>query len=230
MTENEIKNLLELVKAGRVSPNTALKRLRDLPFEDLGFAKIDHHRSLRKGYAEVIFAPGKRPEQVVKIVKGMLKQSGKQNILITRGDKKLYTKIKRAAKTARFHELSGVVTIRRDKKIYGKGLVLIVSAGTSDIPVAEEAAVTAELMGNRVATLYDVGESSGLVKVVGKDRYFAAEGVGAVRMVGERADIEARIEQEPGGVLAGVAERSSDYDRLALGHHPPRFHTFCLFI
>lgn len=157
MTENEIKNLLELVKAGRVSPDTALKRLRDLPFEDLGFAKIDHHRSLRKGYAEVIFAPGKRPEQVVKIVKGMLKQSGKQNILITRGDKKLYTKIKRAAKTARFHELSGVVTIRRDKKIYGKGLVLIVSAGTSDIPVAEEAAVTAELMGNRVATLYDVG-------------------------------------------------------------------------
>lgn len=155
MTENEIRNLLELVSANRMSPDAALKRLRDLPFEDLGFAKIDHHRALRQGFAEVIFAPGKRPGQIVKIVRGMLK--GKQNILITRGDRKLHQKIKRVASVAKFHELSGAITIRKDKTIHGKGLILIVTAGTSDIPVAEEAQVTAGMMGNKAETLYDVG-------------------------------------------------------------------------
>ena len=155
MTEADIKKLLEQIEAGRLSPDAALKRLRDLPFEDLGFAKIDHHRALRQGYPEVIYAPGKTPEQVVKIVRRMDK--GKQNILITRGDKKLYTKVKRAVPKARFHELSGAISVRKTKKLDGKGLVLVVSAGTSDLPVAEEAQVTAELMGNRVETLYDVG-------------------------------------------------------------------------
>ena len=110
---------------------------------------------MRQGFAEVIFAPGKKPGQVVKIVKGMLK--GKQNILITRADRKLYAKVKRAAKTAKFHELSGAITIKKSRTAVGKGLILVVSAGTSDIPVAEEAAVTAGLMGNQVKTLYDVG-------------------------------------------------------------------------
>ena len=158
MTENEIRTLLVQVKAGRLSPDAALKRLRDLPFEDLGFAKIDHHRELRQGYPEVVYAPGKKPEQVVKIVRQMAK--GKQNILITRADRKLYAKVKRAArstKAAKFHELSGAISIRKTKKVDGQGLVLVVSAGTSDIPVAEEAQVTAELMGNWVETLYDVG-------------------------------------------------------------------------
>ena len=155
MTENEIRNLLELVNAGRMSPDAALKRLRSLPFEDLGFAKIDHHRTLRQGYAEVIYAPGKRPEQVVKIVRGMAKH--KDNVLITRGDRKLYQKVKRVAKSARFHELSGAITIRKNKEAAGKGLILVLSAGTSDIPVAEEAQVTAEMMGNRVEAIYDVG-------------------------------------------------------------------------
>ena len=155
MTENEIRNLLEQVRAGQVSAQAALERLRRLPFEDLGFAKIDHHRSLRQGFAEVIFAPGKRPEQVVSIVRRMARN--RHNILITRGDRRLYLRVKRVARAARFHELSGAISIRKEKRIVGKGLVLVVSAGTADIPVAEEALVTAEVFGNRVEAVYDVG-------------------------------------------------------------------------
>ena len=155
MTETEIQKLLEAVRRGKVTPAAALERLRWLPFEDLGFAKIDHHRSLRQGYAEVIYAPGKSPEQVVSIVRRMARN--KHNVLITRGDRKLYNRVKRVARTARFHELSGAISIRRSQEITGKGLILVVSAGTADIPVAEEALVTAEVMGNHVEALYDVG-------------------------------------------------------------------------
>ncbi|HXE74457.1 MAG TPA: nickel pincer cofactor biosynthesis protein LarB [Candidatus Xenobia bacterium] len=155
MTEVEIRKLLEGVRRGQVSPAKAVERLRRLPFEDLGFAKIDHHRSLRQGYAEVIYAPGKRPEQVARIVQRMARNQ--HNILITRGDAKLYRAVKRVAHAARFHELSGAISIRKTQTITGKGLILVVSAGTSDIPVAEEALVTAEMMGNRVEALYDVG-------------------------------------------------------------------------
>jgi len=155
MTETEIQKLLEGVRRGKVTLPAALERLRRLPFEDLGFAKIDHHRSLRQGYAEVIYAPGKRPEQVVSIVRRMTRN--KHNVLITRADRKLYNRVKRIARSARFHELSGAISIRRSKEITGKGLILVVSAGTADIPVAEEALVTAEMMGNRVEGLYDVG-------------------------------------------------------------------------
>ncbi len=155
MTEAEIQKLLDGVRRGKVTPAAALERLRRLPFEDLGFAKIDHHRSLRQGYPEVIYAPGKSPEQVVSIVRRMTRN--KHNVLITRADRKLYNRVKRVARTARFHELSGAISIRRSQEITGKGLILVVSAGTADIPVAEEALVTAEMMGNRVEALYDVG-------------------------------------------------------------------------
>jgi NCAIR mutase (PurE)-related protein len=164
MTEKEIRRLLEAVGSGKLRPAAALERLRRLPFEDLGFAKIDHHRSLRQGYAEVIYAPGKRPEQVVAIVRRMARN--KHNILITRGDRKLYNRVKRVARAARFHELSGAISIQKTKEIVGKGLVLVVSAGTADIPVAEEALVTAEMMGNCVASLYDVGVA-GLHRLMG---------------------------------------------------------------
>ena len=155
MTETEIQKLLEAVRRGKVTPAAALERLRWLPFEDLGFAKIDHHRSLRQGYAEVIYAPGKSPEQILAIIRRMAKN--RHNVLITRGDRKLYNRVKRVARTARFHELSGAISIRRSQEITGKGLILVVSAGTADIPVAEEALVTAELFGNRVEAVYDVG-------------------------------------------------------------------------
>ena len=157
MNELELKKLLKAVRAGSLSGDEALNRLKHLPFEDLGFAKVDHHRALRQGFAEVIFGKGKTPKQVSEIAQAMLKRDATQNILITRADKKIFTAAKRLHHAARFHELSGVITIQRDREITGKGTIAVVSAGTSDIPVAEEAVLTAELMGNRVTRLYDVG-------------------------------------------------------------------------
>jgi pyridinium-3,5-biscarboxylic acid mononucleotide synthase len=155
--EREIRELLRGVRAGRVSLERAIERLRRLPFEDMGFAKIDHHRGLRQGYPEVIFARGKTPTQVAEIARGMLRASAKQNILITRADPRTHAAVRRASRSAKFHALSGCITIERDGAKHGKGLVLVVTAGTSDIPAAEEALVTAEIMGNRAEALYDVG-------------------------------------------------------------------------
>ena len=157
MTEQDIRKLLEDVRSGRTGTEQALARLKKLPFEDLGFAKIDHHRALRQGFPEVVYARGKTAEQVARIVRAMLGNTGSHNILVTRATRAMYQRVRRLSRSARFHPLSGAILIRRDKQIRGKGLILVVSAGTSDIPVAEEAAVTAEAMGNRVETIYDVG-------------------------------------------------------------------------
>ncbi len=166
MNAEDIRELVEALQKGRVSCNEAVERLKNLPFEDLGFAKIDHHRALRQGYPEVIFARGKSPKQVVEIARGMLRAKGSHNILITRADAKVYALVRRLAREAKFHELSGAITIRRSKKTTGKGLILVVTAGTSDIPVAEEALVTAEMLGNRAEALYDVGVA-GLHRLLG---------------------------------------------------------------
>lgn len=154
--------MLESLQAGVLSPEKAVERLKHMPFEDLGFAKVDHHRSLRQGFAEVVFAKGKTPKQVAQIVRAMLqKKDSRHNILVTRADAKTFAAVKRAngktARAAKFHELSGVITIERNREIVGKGNIVVVSAGTSDIPVAEEALVTARIMGNRAEHLYDVG-------------------------------------------------------------------------
>ncbi len=155
MDRNNLSKLLKQVKAGRVSVENAVERLRQLPFEDLGFVKIDHHRQLRQGYPEVIFGQGKTPEHVVQIVRKMLTR--KHNILITRGTKQLYTRIKKLTRKAEFHALSGAITVQLDKTVRGKGTILVVSAGTADIPVAEEALVTAGIMGHKAEAVYDVG-------------------------------------------------------------------------
>jgi NCAIR mutase (PurE)-related protein len=166
MHQRDLRELLEQVRTGALSPERAAERLKHLPFEDLGFAKVDHHRALRQGYAEVVFGKGKTPAQVAEIVRAMLRQkSGRQNILVTRADAKSFAAVRRAissggsriARAIKFHPLSGVITIERSKEIVGKGTIVVVSAGTSDIPVAEEALLTARLMGNRVEHLYDVG-------------------------------------------------------------------------
>jgi pyridinium-3,5-biscarboxylic acid mononucleotide synthase len=157
MDKLDIERLLESVRAGKVSVARAVDQLRHMPFEDLGFAKIDHHRGLRQGFAEVVYAKGKTSQQVVAIVRGMLRRGTTNNILITRADADVFRAIRRLNKSAKFHALSGAITIRRNREICGKGTILIVAAGTSDIPVAEEAAVTAAIMGNRVKSLYDVG-------------------------------------------------------------------------
>lgn len=157
MDKQDIQRLLEEVRAGKLSVMRAVEQLRHMPYENLGFAKIDHHRSLRQGFAEVIYAKGKTPRQVVAIARGMLRPRTVHNILITRADAAIYRAVHRLSRHAKFHPLSGAIGIRRNTENVGKGVVLVVAAGTSDIPVAEEAAVTAEIMGNRVESLYDVG-------------------------------------------------------------------------
>ena len=158
MSSEEILKLLKDVEAGKLSASAATERLRHLPFEDIGFAKVDHHRALRQGYAEVVFGKGKTVEQVREIVRVMLRhKSSRQNVLVTRADAKMYAAVRRVTRSAKFHAVSGVITIERNKEISGKGTILVVSAGTSDIPVAEEALLTARMMGNRAEHLYDVG-------------------------------------------------------------------------
>ena len=162
MNAESIRKLFQQVRTGDLTPDEAVERLKHLPFEDLGFAKVDHHRALRQGFAEVVLGRGKTPQQVAEIVLAMLrKKDSRHNILVTRADKKIFAAVKRTsgkdARSAKFHELSGVISIERSDEITGKGTILVVSAGTSDIPVAEEALLTARMMGNRAEPLYDVG-------------------------------------------------------------------------
>jgi len=156
MNERDARKFLEDVREGRLSLDKAFEKLRQLPFEDLGFAKIDHHRSLRQGYSEVIYGRGKTPQQVAEIVRGMLRAKASHNILITRGSKATYAAVKRVARKAMFYPLSGVVAIERNRERTGKGLVLVVTAGTSDIPVAEEALISAQMMAGMEGALPSV--------------------------------------------------------------------------
>ena len=161
MDEGDVRKFLEAVKRGSLPVESAVEQLRQWPYEDLGFAKIDHHRALRQGFPEVIFARKKTAKQVAEIARGMLRAKASHNILITRANKKTFAAVKPAARAAKlraeFHELSGTISIERSRKIQGKGLILVVTAGTSDIPIAEEALVTARSMGNRAEAIYDVG-------------------------------------------------------------------------
>jgi pyridinium-3,5-biscarboxylic acid mononucleotide synthase len=150
-----IRRIFVEVRKGRLAPDEAVDRLRHLPFEDLGFAKVDHHRALRAGMPEVILGEGKTPAQVAQIFSRLAKHGG--NILATRTSPQQFAAVKKKAPKAEYRELARAVVLRREQKKYGKGTIAVVSAGTSDIPVAEEAVVTAEVMGNDVERLYDVG-------------------------------------------------------------------------
>jgi len=158
LNEDSIRELLEGLNKGEISVDDALKKLKDLPFEDIGFACIDHHRGLRRGLSEVIFGESKESDDIVAIMEKMVDQG--ENIMVTRisGDKA--QKVREKYPACIYHERARVVTLsQRDIKASGRGSILVISAGTSDIPVAEEAAVTAKFMGNDVETIYDVGVS-----------------------------------------------------------------------
>jgi NCAIR mutase (PurE)-related protein len=155
MTESALKQLLEDVRRGKLSPDDALFRLRHLPFEDLGFAKVDHHRALRAGFPEVILAAGKSPAQVAEIFTRLA--CHKNNVLVTRASREHFAAVRKKSRPAEYRELARAIVLRQNSEKHGKGMVAVVSAGTSDIPVAEEALVTAEIMGNEVAHFYDVG-------------------------------------------------------------------------
>ncbi len=151
MDREKIKKILESVRSGKSNIETAFNKLKHLPYEDLSFAKVDHHRHMRQGIPEVIFAKGKKAEDIVAIAHSLFKRSKK--LLITKASKELHDKLN--IKGAIYHPLSGAISANAGKK--KKGHILILSAGTSDIPVAEEAAVTASFLGSKVETIYDVG-------------------------------------------------------------------------
>ena len=168
MDNNKINKILKSVKSGKLDVKDALNELKHLPYEDIGFAKVDHHRELRHGIPEVIFAAGKERKDVKVIADSMLKQSGK--LLITKADKAIYKDVSTLCKKyklkADYFEKSGVIAAGAGKE--KSGLAAIICAGTSDIPVAEEAMATAEFLGSKTEMVYDVG-------VAGLHRLFKAK-------------------------------------------------------
>lgn len=153
MDNSKIKKILNSVSSGKLDVEAALDKLRHLPYEDIGFAKIDHHRLLRQGVPEVIFAKGKGIREVVKIASTMVKKSGRA--LITKASKEVYKSLRLHHRNAKFYEASGVIAIGEVKRKAGG--VLVLCAGTSDIPVAEEAMVTASFLGSKAEMISDVG-------------------------------------------------------------------------
>ncbi len=157
MTPERIRTLLEEVKAGSVAVEEAMARLENLPFEDLGFAHVDHHRAMRQGFPEVVLCEGKTVEQVVEISRRIV--AAGSTLLATRADSATGEALLAALPGATYNRTARTVVVRGEEEELADGTVLVISAGTSDLPVAEEAAVTAEVMGSRVEKLYDVGVS-----------------------------------------------------------------------
>jgi len=155
LDREKIRGLLENVKAGKIEVADALRVLKSFPYENLGFAKLDTHRDLRKGFPEVILCKGKTLEQISKIVESLSSQN--EFVMATKADKGVYEAIRNVRKDAIYYETAGIVLIGHKERKTAQKTILVVSAGTADVPIAEEAVVTAEAMGNTVERLYDVG-------------------------------------------------------------------------
>ncbi len=155
MNEARLRALLEEVQQGRCDIDHAVGEMRHMPFEDLGFAKVDHHRALRHGMPEVILGQGKTADEVGAIASKLLERS--PNLLVTRASEAMFEAVRAIDDAAEYFSRSGAIRVQRDSKTLGNGRIAVVCAGTSDIPVAEEARVTAEVMGNEVDAIYDVG-------------------------------------------------------------------------
>jgi len=154
-TEERLAALLEGVKSGALSVAEAVDKLRTLPYEDLGYARLDHHRALRQGFPEVVFAQGKTPDQVVQIMAHL--SAHNDRVLATRVAPEVYNLVRQQIPDAIYHEIPRLIVIDRAKDEVRIPGILVATGGTADMPVAEEAAITAELMGNQVVRLYDVG-------------------------------------------------------------------------
>jgi pyridinium-3,5-biscarboxylic acid mononucleotide synthase len=178
MNLKELNRILEGVRRGKVSADEALRRLKTLPYEDLGFAKVDHHRHLRRGFPEVIFGEGKTVPQIVAIMGKVAAK--RQPVLVTRVSAAASRAIRRRFRKARYHSEARAVTLETGRREAGRPGILVLAAGTSDLGVAEEAAVTAEVMGNQVGRVYDVG-IAGLHRLLDhKDRLLEARVIIAV--------------------------------------------------
>jgi hypothetical protein len=165
MTSKELEDLLEQVKTGKKSVNDALESLKYFPYSDLGFARIDHHREVRTGYPEIVYCAGKTIEQVKEIFRVMSEHE--DNIFGTRADEKMYKAVKNILPKTKFFKEARIISIRRKELEVPDTKIAVITAGTSDIPVAEEAAVTAELLGNKVVRIYDAGVA-GIHRLVDK--------------------------------------------------------------
>jgi len=156
MNEKKLREMLQALQDGKTDLESVLESLRSLPYEDLGFARVDHHRALRRGFPEVIFGEGKTADQITQIMKAILAQGS--NVLVTRVDSAKAEAVRKDIKASVYDDISRTLTVRQQEVSQkGRGLVLVLAAGTSDIPVAEEAAITAEMIGSRVERLFDVG-------------------------------------------------------------------------
>lgn len=164
-SKHSIKKVLSHLKKGKISQASAFKRLEHFPFQDIGFAKIDFHRSVRKGFPEVIFAPGKRNSEVAEISKRIIASGN--TLLITKATPVLYEYLARIIPQVRFEEPARMIYYLRGRPAKKRSPVLVITAGTSDIPVAEEASLTLDILGNRVQKLYDVGVA-GIHRLVDK--------------------------------------------------------------
>ena len=193
MDKAYLMKLLEDVAGGSTSPEAAAEILKDLPFEDLGFANIDHHRKLRTGYPEAVFCQGKKPQQIAEIMKGLADKNA--NVIGTRATKTDYEAVREVLPEAEYFEDARIIALLRDRLPHAEGTIAVVTAGTADIPVAEEAAVTAEALGNRVDRIYDVG-------VAGIHRLFAKlDRIREARVVIVVAGLEGALASVVGGLV-----------------------------
>lgn len=165
MTNKELEKILNQVKTGKKSVNEALESLKNFPYTDLGFARIDHHREIRTGYPEIVYCAGKTIEQVREIFRVMSEHE--KNIFGTRADEKMYKAVKSIRPEAKFYKEARIISIKTKETEAPDTMIAVITAGTSDIPVAEEAAVTAELLGNKVVRIYDAGVA-GIHRLVDK--------------------------------------------------------------
>ncbi|EIW18504.1 MULTISPECIES: nickel pincer cofactor biosynthesis protein LarB [Pelosinus] len=195
MDINNLRNVLQDFQASRLSLDEAIDKLKILPYEDLDFVKIDHHRMIRQGFPEVIFCQGKTAEQVATIMKSLAVHNN--SILATRATEAMYAVVKAVLPEAQFYEVPKIIYVKRDTiEPDSQRFVLVMSAGTSDIPVAEEAAVTAEIMGNKVERVYDVG-------VAGIHRLFAHQDIiQNANVIIVAAGMEGALASVVGGMVA----------------------------
>lgn len=193
MDQSYLQNIINQVAEGIMNPQEAMEQLKELPYQDIGFANIDQHRNIRTGYPETIYCEGKTPEQVAAIIDKMkIKNS---NILGTRASAEVYEKVREIATEAVYYPVARIFTVKKTEELRSEKLIAVVTAGTSDIPVAEEAAITAETMGNQVDRIYDVG-------VAGIHRLFARlDRIRAANVVIVVAGMEGALASVVGGLV-----------------------------
>ena len=192
----KLEEILRDFKSGKIKMSEVLDKLKYFPFEDLDFAKVDTHRTLRKGFPETIFCQGKTIPQILKILESMSKHE--HNILGTRADKEVYNAVKKVYDNVEYNEIARTFVINKEKIKLKRGKILILTAGTSDIPVAEEAAVTAQIMGNKIDKVYDVGVAGIHRLLANKEKIFKANVIIVVAgMEGALASIVGGLASSP---------------------------------